>query len=432
MYALLISHKWGRLSCNLFNGTVKVRKSNKNKIIMGPATSPGLLHYQFDKETIQQYIMPEQIYCQTIENAGGVPYQLIFGTEIGAGCYRNIGDGVKSLFDIQPFEFTETLYMRMIEKIIPLNENIPPDPLETRRRIINRQIQNYRAEILLQFSNGEKKWIKDTSVPLIDDTTGKVIGLNGIFFDISEQKQIYLDLEKARDKATESDRLKTAFLNNLSHEIRTPLNAIVGFTTLMGESANFAENRMEFMDIITHSSDHLLEIVDDIVEISKIEAKIVKLTYKEINLNDMLQRLYDRFKPLADEKNIILKYNPKIYDEEIIIVTDGYKLFQSLKNLISNAIKFTREGQVEFGFCLLDKIQFYVSDTGIGIGKEHQLNIFSSFYQAESSSTQRYDGTGLGLTIARAYIELLGGKIWFSSEPGKGSLFCFNIPDSRK
>jgi signal transduction histidine kinase len=233
------------------------------------------------------------------------------------------------------------------------------------------------------------------------------------------------------DKATESDRLKTAFLNNLSHEIRTPLNAIVGFTTLLGETGNLNEDRMEFMEIITHSSDHLLEIVDDIVEISKIEAKLVKLTYKEININEMLQRLYVRFKPSADEKNIILNYNKKIYDKETIIFTDGYKLFQSLKNLISNAIKFTQEGQVEFGFSVLDKIQFYVSDTGIGIEKEHHQNIFSSFYQAESSCTQRYDGTGLGLTIARAYVELLGGKIWFSSEPGKGSLFCFNIPDTR-
>src|SRR5664279_5088494 len=320
----------------------------------------------------------------------------------------------------------------MIEKIIPLNGNIPADPAETRRRIINGKIKNYNAEILLRFSNGDNKWIKDTFVPLVDDKTGNVIGLNGIFFDISEQKRLNHELEKTRDKASESDRLKTAFLNNLSHEIRTPLNAIVGFTTLLGESGNLNENGMEFMDIITHSSDHLLEIVDDIVEISKIEAKIVRLTCKEINLSEILQRLYDRFKPLADEKNIILKYNEKIYDENIIIVTDGYKLFQSLKNLISNAIKFTREGQVEFGFCLLDKIQFYVSDTGIGISKEHQQNIFNSFYQAESSSTKRYDGTGLGLSIARAYVELLGGKIWFSSEQGKGSLFCFNIPDTRQ
>jgi signal transduction histidine kinase len=411
---------------------VKVKKGNKNKIIMGSATSPDLLHCQFDKEVEEQCISPEQIYCQTIDNAGGVPYQLIFGSAVGDGWYRNIGLGIQSLFGIQPFEFTETLYQQKIEKIVPLCEDIPVDPVETRSRIINGLIQSYRAELLVRLSNGVQKWIKDTSVPLIDDRTGKVIGLNGIFFDITEQKQMYLDLEKARDRATESDRLKTAFLNNLSHEIRTPLNAIVGFTTLLGEPGNQTENRMEFMDIITQSSDHLLEIVDDIVEISKIESKIVKLTYKKFNLNEMLQRLYDRYKPMAEEKNILLKYNKKIYDEEIIITTDGYKLFQSLKNLISNAIKFTREGQVEFGFCLLDKIQFYVSDTGIGIGKEHQQNIFNSFYQAESSSTQRYDGTGLGLTIAKAYVELLGGKIWFTSEQGKGSLFCFNIPDTRK
>ena len=395
---------------------------------MGPATSPVLLHCQVD----EQCITPEQIYFQTIENAGGIPYQLIFGNTIGEGWYRYIGDGIKSLFGVHPFEFTEMLFLRMIEKVIPLNEDIPPDPSEARKRIINRQIQNFRAEILLKFSNGDKKWIKDTSVPVIDDKTGKVIGLTGILFDISEQKQMYLDLEKARDKANESDRLKTAFLNNLSHEIRTPLNAIVGFTTLLGEQGKLDEKGLEYMDIITQSSDHLLEIVDDIVEISKIEARIVRMAYKEINLSEMLQRLYERFKPVADRKNIILKYNPKIYEDDVIIVTDGYKLYQALKNLLGNAVKFTRDGQVEFGFCLLDKIQFYVSDTGIGIEEEHQQNIFSSFYQAESCSTQRYDGTGLGLSITRAYVELLGGKIWFSSEPGKGSLFCFNIPDTRQ
>ena len=399
---------------------------------MGQVTSPELLHSHFGKEVEEQCVFPEQTYRLAIENAGGIPYQLIFGPEIGEGWYRNIGSGINGLFGVQAIDFTEMLYLSMTDKIIPLNPDMHPDPSETRRRLINRQIQNYRAEILLKSLNGDKKWIRDTSVPIIDEKTGKAIGLNGILFDISEQKQIYLDLERAMDKATESDRLKTAFLNNLSHEIRTPLNAIVGFTSLLGEPGNLQENRMEFMDIITHSSDHLLEIVDDIVEISRIEAKIVKATYKEINLNEMLQRLYARFKPIADEKNIILKYNANIYDDEIIIVSDGYKLFQSLKNLISNAIKFTREGRVEFGFCLLDKIQFYVSDTGIGIEKEHQKNIFSSFYQADSSSTQRYDGTGLGLTIAKAYIELLGGKIWFSSEAGKGSLFCFNIPDTRR
>jgi len=120
-------------------------------------------------------------------------------------------------------------------------------------------------------------------------------------------------------------------------------------------------------------------------------------------------------------------------EKDIIIISDGYKLFQSLTNLLSNAVKFTGEGKVEFGFSIKEeKIEFYVSDTGIGIGLEHQPNIFKPFYQAESNSTKRSEGTGLGLSIAKAYIELLGGTIWFNSEPGEGSVFCFNVPYERR
>jgi signal transduction histidine kinase len=146
----------------------------------------------------------------------------------------------------------------------------------------------------------------------------------------------------------------------------------------------------------------------------------------------MLQRVYDRFRPAADEKKILLRYDARMDEKEIIINTDGYKLFQSLTNLLSNAVKFTLAGKVEFGFRIKEgMIEFYVSDTGIGIGLEHQPNIFKPFYQSESSSTKRHEGTGLGLAIAKAYIELLGGDIWFNSEPGEGSVFCFNIPDTR-
>jgi signal transduction histidine kinase len=321
----------------------------------------------------------------------------------------------------------------MIEEIIPVSEDIPADPVETRKKIIGGAIRKYKAELLVKTQDGEKKWIRDSSVPVIDDKTGKATGVLGIFFDISEHKQTLLELGRAIDRATESDRLKTAFLNNLPHEIRTPLNAIVGFSTLVNEPGQLMQSRLEFQEIITHSSDHLLEIVDDVVEISKIDAKIIRLINKEVNLNQMLQRIYDRFKPEAAEKNILLRYDAPMDEKEIIITTDGYKLFQSLNNLLSNAVKFTFEGKVEFGcFFKEDKIEFYVSDTGIGIGVEHQPNIFKPFYQAESSNTKRYEGTGLGLSIAKAYIELLGGEIWFTSEPGKGSVFCFNIPGPGK
>ncbi len=412
--------------------TVKVKKINKNKIIMGPSATPDILNYHFAKEVEEQIINSSDFLFQAIENADGIPYQLVFGKELGEGYFLNVGHGLINLLGISPKEFTEQAFQRMIEEVFPLTEGIPRDRVEARNMIMNGEILRYKAEIYLTNVAGEKKCIRDTSIAIIDNKTGQAVGLSGIFFDITEQKKILSQLDRARERATESDRLKTAFLNNLSHEIRTPLNAIVGFTTLLGEPG-IQKNRMEFMDIITHSSDHLLEIVDDIVEISKIETKIVRLIKKETNLNEMLIRVYDRFKPAAAEKDIDLKYVELMKDEPVIIITDGYKLFQSITNLVGNAVKFTEKGTVEFGFCVKDeKIQFFICDTGIGIGKEHKPHIFNPFYQAESSSTQRYDGTGLGLSIAKAYIELLGGQIWYSSEVGVGSIFCFSIPDTRQ
>lgn len=416
-----------------FIDTVKIKKITKKKRIMRTAISPNYQSFRLCKEVEEQFSNSGELFCQAIENVGGVPYQLIFGQGIGKGHYLNVGYGIKQLLGVTPIEFTEKLFQSMIEEIIPGNEDISPDPVESRKKIINGEIQKYKAELLVVTPSGDKKWIRDTSIPLIDDKTGKATGLIGIFFDITEHKQTLLQLEKAMESATESDRLKTAFLNNLPHEIRTPLNAIVGFSTLLGEPGQNMDDRLEFRDIITHSSDHLLEIVDDVVEISKIEAKIVRLIKKEVNLNQMLQRVYDRFIPAAIEKNILLRYDVPMDEKETIIITDGYKLFQSLTNLLSNAVKFTDEGKVEFGYSIKEgKIELYVSDTGIGIGKEHQPNIFKPFYQAETCITKRSEGTGLGLSIAKAYIELIGGQIWFSSEPGKGTIFCFNIPDTRK
>ncbi len=428
---LVLQNMTGRVVLYFIEG-VNVRKLKKNTVTMRSGISPDYQGCQFTNEVEKQFNNSGDFLCRAIENADGVPYQLVFGPAIGEGYYLNVGFGIKQLFGITPVEFTEELYHRMIEEIIPSNEDIPRNPVKLREKIISGKIQNYKAEILVMTPSGEKKWIKDSFIPVIDDKTGKATGLLGIFFDISEHKQTLLQLERAMEKATESDRLKAAFLNNLPHEIRTPLNAIVGFSTLLNEPGHDIEDQLEFRDIITHSSDHLLEIVDDVLEISKIEAKIVRILRKEVNLSRMLHRVYDRFRPAADEKKILLRYDARMDEKEIIINTDGYKLFQSLTNLLSNAVKFTLAGKVEFGFRIKEgMIEFYVSDTGIGIGLEHQPNIFKPFYQSESSSTKRYEGTGLGLAIAKAYIELLGGDIWFNSEPGEGSVFFFNIPDTR-
>jgi signal transduction histidine kinase len=427
--ALLILGKGVGRVVLYYTGDVKEKKLIKKKIIMRPSASPDYLSCHFNREVEEQFNNSGDFFYQAIENADGVPYQLVFGPGVGKGYYLNVGYGIKELLGISHAEFTEDFFLQMIEEIVPLGSEIPRDPFRLREKMLTREIKRYKAEIKVITTTGDTKWIKDCSMIVSDDKTGKVTGLMGIFFDITDKKQTLQLLDKALEKANESDRLKTAFLNNLSHEIRTPLNAIVGFSTLLVDPGQSPGSGREYMDIITHSSDHLLEIVDDVVEISKIEAKVVRIINKETNLNQMLERIYDRFRVMSAEKNVILNYSPRPDEKDTIITTDGYKLFQSINNLVSNAVKFTIEGKVEFGFSVKEGyVEFYVSDSGIGIRPEYQSSIFKPFYQAESSSTKRYEGTGLGLSIAKAYIELLGGEIWFNSEPGEGSVFCFRIP----
>jgi len=368
-------------------------------------------------------------YFQAIENADGVPFQLIFGPVIGEGFYLNMGSGINQLIGIKPEDFSEKVFTSMIEEIIPLNEDIPSDIIECRYKFISGDIKNYRAEVRLRLPDGRIKWIEDSSLPLFDPETGKVVGSYGILFDIDRRKQSRLFLEKARQKAEEGDRLKSAFLNNISHEIRTPLNAIVGFSSLLTENADRSEDSHRLADIILRSSDHLLEILNDIVEISNIEAGNIKINRESFNINEKMNSIYNRFYAMAGEKDIILDMVPGLDDSEAQINSDAYKVCQSICHLLSNAIKFTKNGRIEFGYKKeATEIEFYVADTGIGIEEEFQEVVFERFFQVENDSTRRYEGTGLGLSISRAYIEALGGKIWLTSRPGHGSVFYFTIP----
>jgi len=250
-----------------------------------------------------------------------------------------------------------------------------------------------------------------------------------IFQDITDRKQSEEELINAKEKAEEGDRLKTAFLNNISHEIRTPMNAIVGFCALLGEPDLNEQSRMDYIEVIIQSSNHLLAIISDIVDISNIEANIVKIAKNGININSTFKSLYDQFLPKVSEKKIQLICESDIPDSDALIVTDNTKLKQILINLINNAIKFTDKGYVKVGCVLRDKfLEFCVSDTGIGIGEEYYQRIFDRFYQVQLSISRLYEGTGLGLAISKANVELMGGKIWLTSEPGKGSTFFFSIP----
>jgi signal transduction histidine kinase/CheY-like chemotaxis protein len=250
-----------------------------------------------------------------------------------------------------------------------------------------------------------------------------------IFQDITERKENERELIRAKEKAEESDRLKTAFLHNISHEIRTPMNAIVGFSALLGEPGVDQKVHESYVEVIMQSSNHLLSIITDIVDISNIEANLLKTMKNDMNLNSALKSLCNQFQPKADEKKIILTFHPTLSDSESIINTDSTKLTQVLSNLLSNAFKFTDKGSVKLTYILKDNnLHFSVSDTGIGISSQNYDKIFDRFYQVQSGISRLYEGTGLGLTISKAYVEHMGGRIWLTSEPGKGTTFHFTIP----
>lgn len=250
-----------------------------------------------------------------------------------------------------------------------------------------------------------------------------------IFHDITERKKAEGELIKSKEKAEESDRLKTAFLHNISHEIRTPMNAIVGFANLLHEPGLTFEEQQSFTDIISKSSNHLLSIVNDVIEISNVEAGRLKSSADSINIANLLDDLLQQFKPRAAEKGLKLRMDVPADTGIIEIVSDSTKLIQILSNLLNNALKFTVEGEISFGYNFRsDNLEFFVSDTGIGIEGEQQTKIFDRFYQVDNTVSREHEGTGIGLCISKAYVELLGGRIWVKSATGKGSVFYFTIP----
>ncbi|HLN56611.1 MAG TPA: PAS domain-containing sensor histidine kinase [Bacteroidales bacterium] len=250
-----------------------------------------------------------------------------------------------------------------------------------------------------------------------------------IFHDITERKKSENDLIRSKEKAEESDRLKTAFLHNISHEIRTPMNAIVGFANLLREPGLSQEEHDSYTYIISRSSHHLLSIVNDVIEISNVEAGRLKISLSECNLTGIFDDLYAQFKTTASEKEIEFSISTPPAGGITRLTTDCTKFMQVMTNLLNNAFKFTSSGKIIFGYTIKDPyIEFFVSDTGIGIEHDSQQKIFERFYQVDNTVTRLHEGTGIGLSISKAYVELLGGKIWLRSSPGKGSVFYFTIP----
>lgn len=281
---------------------------------------------------------------------------------------------------------------------------------------------------------------------------GKPVGIEGSLRDVSErivaeekitasekllrqQNEEYVslneELKAAKEKAEESDRLKSSFLANMSHEIRTPMNGILGFSTFLADPLLATDVREAYVKIINTSCEQLLHIVNDIIDISKIEAGQIDLTESMFDLNDLFSEVFLFYSPVAKEKGVELIIRPlagRLSDNRRII-SDRTKLRQILDNLLSNAVKFTHSGKIYLKCEVKEGIlQFEVEDTGIGIKPELQNAVFERFWQVEKSYTKKYGGTGLGLSITRAYVERMGGTIKVKSELGKGSTFIFTVP----
>jgi len=293
----------------------------------------------------------------------------------------------------------------------------------------------------IKIGNGNTPWSMMVEIPVEEASTRSkqllivayatlFIGLSLLIYliiNILDRRRYENALLASKIKAEESDNLKTAFLNNISHEIRTPLNGIVGFSELITSNNISQEQKNSYNDIIRSSCNQLLSVISNVLELSKIQTGQIKPNISKVSINQSIDIIAKTNSLAAEEKG--LKIFIKLPVEETIVLTDEPKLHHILSNLVSNAIKFTETGQIEIGYKYHNSsILFFVKDTGIGISKANSSKVFQSFSQVDNSLTREYSGSGIGLSISKAYIELLGGKIWFESEVGKGTTFYFTLP----
>ncbi|MGL2966773.1 ATP-binding protein [Flavobacterium sp. XGLA_31] len=320
----------------------------------------------------------------------------------------------KRNFDVYFENTTNLLYVIIVAFFINLLVNL----------IYTRRLVYYPLDLVRRaLETGNRKAIRE-----LKKTTGEFSYIGNLFEENSNQK---IELINAKIKAEESDRLKSSFLANLSHEIRTPMNAINGFTELIINTDVNETEKLEYLNVIEKSGKNLVSIIDDLIEMSKIDSNQIIPNYATVNLESCVNELYETIKITIKNKAIDFKLIKSNKPAEFNIITDDIKLKQVIINLLTNAIKFTDQGEVTFGYEIDEAnelINFTVRDTGLGIDEDHHKNIFDRFKRVDSDISVKVGGLGLGLAISKAYVELLGGTISLSSKVGEGSVFYFSIP----
>jgi PAS domain S-box-containing protein len=270
-------------------------------------------------------------------------------------------------------------------------------------------------------------WIQNNIEPVFRNEA--LIELHGVNIDITEKKLAEQELISEKERAEASDRLKTAFMNNISHEIRTPLNGILGFGQIIADPDFPMEEKEPFFKMLNDSSDRLLNTITSIMDISLLTSRNQKVYKKEFPVDKLITEIGEKFKNRCEEKNLKLFLEKGKIENDAKICSDENLLGKIISHLTDNAIKFTAEGAITIGYELKEKeLLVYVKDTGIGISDKYKNQIFDNFMQVDNANTRRYEGSGIGLSISKKITDLLGGKIWFDSEKGKGTTFCFTIP----
>lgn len=292
------------------------------------------------------------------------------------------------------------------------------------------QVVDYESELITE--SGEIKSVIINARLREDNISGILLDITDHKKLIEQEKKYQEELRIAKEKAEESDRLKSAFLSNMSHEIRTPLNAVTGFSCLLPDPDLTGENKKEFVHRIAKSCDVLLNLINNILDLSKLEAGKIKLNGRKCQLNKFLENIYSLYlngMAKQDKSNLSFKLIKANSDDTFTVIADPDRIFQVLSNLIDNAFKFTENGSVGFGYKIRDDhLLFFVEDTGPGLSEAQRKIIFERFRKAEESKTKLYGGAGLGLAICNKLVQLMGGKIWVESEPGQGASFFFTVP----
>ncbi|MFO8000114.1 MAG: ATP-binding protein [Marinilabilia sp.] len=288
------------------------------------------------------------------------------------------------------------------------------------------------CEARIRKKSGHFNWFSIHGKITERDTAKRPLRMTGTITDIQAQKEFENQLKMSKEQAEEGDRLKSAFLANMSHEIRTPMNAILGFTDLLMNDFIDTPDYDQYLGMIKNSGENLLNLINDIIDISKIESGQLKIQCEHVDVHEILEKLENIAQNLINQKNKKLRFRVThdVPDKQFYIHTDPYRLQQILLNLITNAIKFTDTGEIEVGYKLHDQrtLIFFVKDTGKGIAPAHKNIIFERFRQIDETSIKNQGGTGLGLAITKSLVTMMNGEIWLQSEREKGAVFSFSLP----